>query len=79
MSAWTGVAKWHTTEKAHVQLGACQVNPRYVNDGYKVRKGLDPNFPDCTTGTLVPLEFGFTPAAVARLRILSRIVPPARQ
>jgi porin len=62
VSVWAGVAKFNTTKETYVQLGVYQVNPSYVDDSYNVHKGLYPNFPDGTTGALIPLEFGFTPA-----------------
>ncbi len=63
VSVWAGVARFNTTEETFVQLGVYQVNPRYVDDSYNVHKGLYPNFPDGTTGALIPLEVGFTPAS----------------
>ena len=63
VSVWAGVAKYNTSKETYVQLGAYQVNPSYVNDSYNVHKGLHPNFPDGTTGALIPLEFGYTPTA----------------
>jgi porin len=68
VSVWAGVAKFNTSKETYVQLGAYQVNPNYVNDSYNVHKGLHPNFPDGTTGALIPLEFCFTPAAVGAFR-----------
>jgi len=65
VSVWAGVAKLTTSQETYVQLGVYQVNPRFVDDAYNVRKGLVPNFPDGTTGALIPVEFGFTPAGVA--------------
>jgi porin len=62
VSVWAGVAKLSTSKETYVQLGVYQVNPRYVDDSYNVHKGLYPNFPDGTTGALIPLEFGYTPA-----------------
>jgi porin len=64
VSVWAGVGKFNTTKETYVQLGIYQVNPRYVDDRYNVHKGLYPNFPRGTTGALIPLEFGFTPARV---------------
>lgn len=65
VSVWAGVAKLNTSKETYVQLGAYQVNPHYVDDSYNVHKGLYPNFPRGTTGALIPLELGWTPAAVS--------------
>jgi porin len=64
VSVWAGVGKFNTTKETYAQLGVYQVNPHYVDDSYNVHKGLYPNFPQGTTGALIPLEFGFTPAHV---------------
>ncbi|MDQ2823813.1 MAG: carbohydrate porin [Pseudomonadota bacterium] len=64
VSVWAGVARLNTSKETYVQLGAYQVNPHYVDDSYNVHRGLVPNFPDGTTGALIPLEFGYTPASV---------------
>jgi porin len=64
VSQWAVVAKYLTSKETYLQLGVYQVNPNYVNDDYAVHKGLLPNFPDGTTGALIPLEFGYTPASV---------------
>lgn len=63
VSVWAGVARLNTSKESYAQLGVYQVNPRYVDDAYNVRKGLYPNFPDGTTGALIPFEFGYTPTA----------------
>lgn len=68
VSVWAFVAKINTTQETYVQLGIYQVNPNYVDDRYNVHKGLFPNFPRGTTGALIPLEFGFTPASAGMLR-----------
>lgn len=64
VSVWSAVAKYNLSKESYVQLGVYQVNPNYVSDSYNVHKGLIPNFPDGTTGALIPLEFGFTPTSV---------------
>jgi porin len=59
VSVWAGVAKVNTSRESYLQLGVYQVNPRYLDDGYAVRKGLHPNNPHGTTGALIPVEFGY--------------------
>ena len=61
VSQWAITAKLKTSAQTYLSVGAYQVNPNYVNDGYNVRKGLYPNFPDGTTGALIPIEFGYMP------------------
>ena len=61
VSVWAGVAKVNTSRDSYLQLGVYQVNPRYLDDGYAVRKGLHPNNPHGTTGALIPVEFGWQP------------------
>jgi len=63
VSVWGGLAKWNTTAQSYLQAGVYQVNPAYFDDGHNVRQGLYPNNPHGTTGALVPVEFGWLPAA----------------
>jgi porin len=60
-SSWGTRLKWKTSTSTYVQLGAYQVNPTYVDPHYEHANGWKPDFPAGTTGTLVPLEFGWTP------------------
>jgi porin len=66
VSVWAGVAKLNTSAQTYLQVGVYQVNPNYVSDSYNVRKGLLPNFPDGTTGALIPVEFGWLPSVHGR-------------
>lgn len=60
-SQWATRFKLNTSESTYVQIGAYQVNPNYVDDAYARRNGWKPDFPDGTTGVLVPLEFVWKP------------------
>lgn len=60
-SQWGTRLKLHTTGQTYLQLGAYQVNPRYIDDAYARRNGWKLDFPEGTTGALIPLEFGWTP------------------
>ena len=60
-SQWATRLKLNTTKRSHVQIGAYQINPKYVDDGYARRNGWKPDFPDGTTGVLLPLEFVWKP------------------
>ena len=60
-SQWATVLKLDTGRQTYVQLGAYQVNPRYIDDEYARRNGWKLDFPSGTTGALIPLELGWTP------------------
>lgn len=60
-SVWAANAKLQTSKQTYVQIGAYQVNPNYANDGYAKNKGWELDFPDGTTGALIPVEFGYLP------------------
>src|SRR5699024_10489476 len=60
-SQWATRLKLNTSEHTHVQIGVYQVNPNYVDDRYARRNGWKPDFPDGTTGALIPLEFAWQP------------------
>ena len=60
-SQWATRLKLNTGEHTHVQIGAYQINPNYVDDRYARRSGWKPDFPDGTTGALIPLEFAWQP------------------
>jgi porin len=60
-SQWATWLKWNTTDQTYVKLGAYQLNPSYIDDDWARANGWKLNFPGGTTGTLIPLEFGWTP------------------
>ncbi len=60
-SQWATVLKIKTSDATHIETGAYQVNPKYVDNDYARKSGWKPDFPSGTTGALVPVEFGWTP------------------
>lgn len=60
-SQWATRLKLHASELVYVQVGAYQVNPRYIDDDYARRNGWKLDFPSGTTGALIPVELGWTP------------------
>jgi porin len=60
-SQWAARIKYHTSSNTYLQLGAYQVNPKYVDDSYARHNGWKPNNPSGTTGALIPLEAGWQP------------------
>ena len=60
-SQWAIRLKLHASEQVYVQIGAYQVNPRYIDDDYARRSGWKLDFPAGTTGALIPVELGWTP------------------
>lgn len=60
-SQWATRLKLHASEQVYVQVGAYQVNPRYIDDDYARRNGWKLDFPSGTTGALIPVELGWTP------------------
>jgi porin len=58
VSQWGIVAKGRTSANTYVQIGAYQINPAYLLKTNAIR----PNNPAGTVGTLIPVEFGWTPA-----------------
>lgn len=65
VSQWATTLKWNTTDQTYVTLGAYQLNPRYVDNTWARSNGWKLSFPGGTTGVLLPLEFGWTPAVNA--------------
>lgn len=65
-SQWATRLKLDTSDTTYVQIGAYQVNPTYIDDDYAQENGWKPDFPDGTTGALIPLEFGWTPTVDQR-------------
>lgn len=65
-SLWATRVKYQAASRSYVQIGAYQVNPNYVDDGYARRHGWQPDFPDGTTGVLLPLEVGWLPTLAGR-------------
>lgn len=59
-SQWAMRVKYQHRE-TYAQLGAYQVNPRYVDDSYARHSGWKLDNPSGTTGTLLPVEFGWLP------------------
>jgi porin len=60
-SQWAARIKYHSSGNTYLQLGAYQVNPKYVDDRYARHNGWKPNNPRGTTGALIPLEAGWQP------------------
>lgn len=60
-SQWAIRLKLHASEQVYAQIGAYQVNPRYIDDDYARRNGWKLDFPSGTTGALIPVELGWTP------------------
>lgn len=60
-SVWAANAKVKTSKETYIQIGAYQVNPIYTSDNYARHSGAAPDFPDGTTGSLIPVEFGYLP------------------
>lgn len=65
-SQWAARLKLDTSARTYVQVGAYQVNPTYLDDDYARDSGWKLDFPDGTTGALIPVEFGWTPTIDAR-------------
>lgn len=61
-SQWATWLKLNTTDQTYVKLGAYQLNPKYIDNDWARTNGWKLNFPGGTTGTLIPLEFGWTPS-----------------
>jgi porin len=60
-SQWAARIRYHPSNDTYLQLGAYQVNPKYVEDRYARHSGWKPNNPSGTTGALIPLEAGWQP------------------
>jgi porin len=60
-SQWATRLRLSTSDQTYLQIGAYQVNPKYVDDRYARRNGWKLDFPSGTSGTLFPLEFGWKP------------------
>lgn len=60
-SQWAARIKYHTSANTYLQLGAYQVNPKFVDDSYARHNGWKPNNPSGTIGALIPLEAGWQP------------------
>lgn len=56
ISQWGGTAQFHVSPKTSVKIGAYQVNPGNLKRGL-----FEPLNPSGGTGTLFPVEFGWTP------------------
>ena len=65
-SQWAMRIKYQTSQQTYVQIGAYQVNPRYVNDEYARHSGWKLDNPSGTTGALIPLEVGWLPSLGGR-------------
>jgi len=61
-SQWATRLKFDTGHDTYVQVGAYQVNPKYIDDAWARRNGWKLDFPSGTTGVLVPVEFGWKPS-----------------
>lgn len=60
-SQWATRIRYDTSQETYVQIGAYQVDPRYVDDEYAHYNGWKLDFPNGTTGALIPLETGWLP------------------
>jgi porin len=58
-SQWAMRVKYQASQ-LYAQVGAYQVNPRYLDDGYARRSGWKLDNPGGTTGALIPIEFGWS-------------------
>jgi porin len=66
VSPWATWIKLRAASGAYVQVGAYQVDPNYVDVRWARRNAWKPYVPGGTTGWLVPLEAGWTPAPGGR-------------
>ena len=64
-SQWATRVKFQASQ-VYAQLGAYQVNPRYVDDSYARHRGWTLDNPSGTTGTLIPFEVGWLPVLAGR-------------
>lgn len=62
LSVWGTRLRWDVSDRIHVQTGAYQVNPQYVDERYQRSDGWWPDMPGGTAGVLVPLELVWTPS-----------------
>ncbi|MGC1547189.1 MAG: carbohydrate porin [Rhodanobacter sp.] len=60
-SQWGTRLKLQASDQIYVQIGAYQVNPKYVEDRWARKNGWKLNNPGGTTGAMIPVEFGWTP------------------
>jgi porin len=60
-SQWAARIKYEASPQAYLQIGAYQVNPHYVDNEYAHYNGWKLDFPNGTTGALIPLEAGWLP------------------
>jgi porin len=65
-SQWAARIRLRSTQHTYLQVGAYQVNPRYLDDHYARHNGWKLDSPRGTTGTLVPLEVGWLPSVDGR-------------
>ncbi|MGY0556983.1 carbohydrate porin [Lysobacter sp. A421] len=65
-SQWATRLKLDISKQMYLQVGAYQVNPKYIDDQYARENGWKLDFPGGTTGALVPLEFGWLPTTDGR-------------
>lgn len=66
-SQWAARLKIHANENTFWQIGAYQVNPRYVDDDYARHRGLSLDDPSGDTGALIPFEFSWKPQWEGRM------------
>ncbi|MCK9689461.1 carbohydrate porin [Scleromatobacter humisilvae] len=65
-SQWATRLKYQTSQQSYIQIGAYQVNPRYLDDAYTRHHGLSLDNPSGTTGTMIPLEAAWLPTLDGR-------------
>lgn len=65
-SQWATRLKFNPNDRAYVQIGVYQVNPKYIDDHYARHSGWKLDFPSGITGALIPLELGWTPVVDGR-------------
>jgi porin len=61
-SQWAARIKFQGSREYYVQIGAYQVNPRYLEDDYASHSGWKLDNPSGTTGALIPIEAGWLPS-----------------
>jgi porin len=66
VSPWATRIRLGSASGLYAQIGAYQVNPKYVDVRWARRNAWKPYVPGGTAGWLVPLELGWTPAPDGR-------------
>ncbi|SEM53658.1 porin, OprB family [Pseudoxanthomonas sp. GM95] len=61
VGVWAARARWNTTARTYLQLGAYQDSPVYGDTRWARRSAWKIENPGSTAGALIPLEFGWTP------------------